>query len=234
MFRFCAAVALLPLCVAVTGAARDMLAASVAASDRFLVSVLALAGGGIAWACVYTFLPHPVRTYIFGHELTHAIWGMVFGARFSNLKVGASGGSVRLTKTNTLVTLAPYFFPFYTMLLALVWFVLGRFADLSPFLPLFLFLVGVTWSFHITFTLNSLLIRQPDIAACGRFFSYVLIYLLNVAGIGLWIVCATPVSDTALADALGIHTLRAYAWTGTMLQRAVHPLARMLGQWCRM
>lgn len=218
VFRFCMAIALIPLCVAVTYVTRDMMAASVATTDRFIASAFALIGGGIVWACVYIFLPPPMHAYILGHELTHAIWGMIFGARFSKLKVGASGGSVRLTKTNTLITLAPYFFPFYTMLLAGAWFMLGLLVDLSHYLLLFHFLVGVTWSFHITFTCNSLLIRQPDIVACGRFFSYILIYLLNVAGIGFWIMCATPVTDTAFADALLSHTGQAYAWTGSIVK----------------
>ncbi|NLL83542.1 MAG: hypothetical protein GX230_04795 [Lentisphaerae bacterium] len=219
VIRVLLALALLPLCAATTLVNLDMLTAAAAAADTFLTPLLALIGGAAIWTLVYIFLPHPVRTYIIGHELTHALWGLLFGARFSNIKVGDSGGSVRLTKTNTLITLAPYFFPFYTMILTAIWFVAGLFLNLTPYTLIFLFLVGLTWSFHITFTINSLLIHQPDIVECGRLFSYVLIYILNVIGISLWIICATPVADTALVDSMITRTTSAYATTGHSLRK---------------
>ena len=62
-----------------------------------LVAVLA---GLVVYLVVALTLPPPVRVYVLGHELTHALFGLLFGARVSNLKVGLSGGSVTLTKSN--------------------------------------------------------------------------------------------------------------------------------------
>ena len=200
------AIMMLPLCVAVTLATRDLLIRAAASTEHFTAAVFAVVGGGVIWTLIYIFLPNPMRAYILGHELAHAIWGIVFGAKVSKLKVKANGGSVRLTKTNTLITLAPYFFPFYTMLLAVIWLIFRWFFDPVPFPLLWLFLTGLSWSFHVTFTCNSLLIHQPDIVACGRFFSYVLIYLLNMLGIGLWLVCTTPAAATDYAADLVTHT----------------------------
>jgi hypothetical protein len=41
----------------------------------------------------------------------------------------------------------------------------------------------------------------------------VLIYLLNLAGVGLWIVCTTPATPAAYADALTARTRGAYVFT---------------------
>ncbi len=217
--RFVTALLLLPLCVAVTRATVEMVFISSASTSPFAPPALALAVGGVLWTIGYMFLPHPMRAYILAHELTHAVWGMIFGARVSNLDVRPTGGSVRLSKTNTLITLAPYFFPFYTILLVGVRLLLGLFMDPSPYHLVWLFLIGLSWSFHITFTLNSLLIRQPDIVTCGRLFSYVLIYLLNVAGVGLWIVFTTPAPFVSFADALTSHTRSAYTLTVRQARR---------------
>jgi len=215
--RFVAALLLLPLCAAVTRAMLDMVFISSTAASPLAPPALALAGGAAAWLAVFFFLPHPMRAYILGHELTHAVWGLAFGARVSGLSVRSSGGSVRLTRTNTLITLAPYFFPFYTMLLVAIRLALGLFLDPAPYHLLWLFLIGLSWCFHLTFTINSLLIRQPDIAVCGRLFSYALIYLLNLAGVGLWIVCTTAASGTDFADALTRRTRAAYAGAAALV-----------------
>ena len=36
-------------------------------------------------------LPPLTRTYVLGHELTHALWTVLFGGRASGLKVGDAG-----------------------------------------------------------------------------------------------------------------------------------------------
>ncbi len=61
------------------------------------------------------------------------VWGLIFGARVGRLDIQPTGGSVHLTKTNTLITLAPYFFPFYTMLLVAIRLLLGLFLDPAPY-----------------------------------------------------------------------------------------------------
>jgi hypothetical protein len=79
----------------------------------------------------------------------------------------------------------------------------------------------LTWAFHFTFTLQSLLTSQPDIQEYGRLFSYSLIYLLNVAGIALWIVCSMSVSPRFLFDSWVFRTLHVYQQTGLFIADGV-------------
>ena len=183
------------------------LAAHVASGSDWLIPPPSLAaGGGFAlWLAVYYLLPSPVRTYVLAHELTHALWGVVMGARVRDIRVGRSGGYVALTKTNVLISLSPYFFPLYTMLLIAAYALLSCFRDMRPYYLLWLGLVGFTWGFHFTFTLTSLLQRQPDIEENGRLFSYAVIYLFNVLGLCLWTVAVTSVTLWDLVHFLWTH-----------------------------
>ena len=144
--------------------------------------------GYALWLAVYFAPPRPFRTYVLAHELTHALWGVLTGARIHRLSVSRHQGSVTLSKNNVLITLAPYFFPLYTMLVIAAYGVLSVFYDLEPYAPFWLMLVGLTWGFHFTFTLSTLLQHQTDITQYGRLFSYGIIYLMNVLGMALWVV----------------------------------------------
>lgn len=165
----------------------------------FSVEAMALFSGMFSFVLLLKVLPGQARMYVLGHELTHAIWGMAFGARVSNLKVRSTGGSVMLTKSNMWITLAPYFFPFWTAvvaLLALAVHAIMHFAcPEAPFpLPwLWMYAVGFTWCFHACFTIRSLMQTQPDVQEYGRVFSWTLILACNIIGILIWIVCATDV-----------------------------------------
>lgn len=181
---------LLPVCAAASLALCDMLRAikpGTVPPDGWWL------GGGFGfWLLLYVATPRPVRTYILGHELTHALWGLMMGARVSNLRVQDDKGSVTLSKTNFLITLAPYFFPFYTVLTICLFGVLGLFYEVERYHLWWMGMIGFTWGFHFTFTLSTLMQHQSDIRACGRLFSYTLIYSLNVIGIGIWTVVVTP------------------------------------------
>ena len=224
--KFLSGLLLLPLCVAVTWAIVDVLRSTQGKGSIFSTETVCLLAGYFVWLLCWRFLPQPMRVYILGHELTHALWAMLFGGRAKDLRVSAKGGSVRVTKSNVLITLAPYFFPFYTILLILVRLLLGLFFDMNPYAGVWLFLVGFTWSFHFTFTLQSLTVRQPDIQEHGRLFSYVLIYLLNVLGIGLWIACTTSVTFSVLAAALISRTTGVYLAIGYWGESLLRILAR--------
>ncbi len=159
-------------------------------------------GFGI-WNFLYVTVPPPVRTYVFAHELTHALWASLMGARVSKMRVSKSGGSVTVSKNNFLITLAPYFFPLYTVLVVLLFYVLSRFLDLGAYHLYWLGLVGFTWGFHLTFTVGSLFEHQTDIKEYGHVFSYAVIYLFNVIGIGLWIVLVSDATIGQLASLFG-------------------------------
>ena len=112
--RLLLGILLLPTCWGLTRTLADAILAANGGDGGVSAETVALLGGIAAFGLCWAALSHPVRAYVLGHELTHALWGLAFGARPSDLRVAASGGSVRLTKTNLLITLAPYFFPFYT------------------------------------------------------------------------------------------------------------------------
>lgn len=206
-----AGLALLPLCLA-TAQTAVALVRSLNLSTLGHVSMGGwwLLGGFLLWLALFFLMSKPVKTYVLAHELTHAFWGVLMGARVSRLRVGENGGSVQLSKTNFLITLAPYFFPFYTVLALALRGVLGLFYDLSAYELFWLGLVGLTWGFHVTFTASTLLLDQPDIAEHGRLFSYTVILLLNLLGICLWVVAAGSPTWRQFAGALARDATQAY------------------------
>ena len=173
---------------------------------------LALVGGGLIWTLLFMIFPQPLRSYILAHELTHALWGLLMGASISKIRVRADHGSVVLSKTNFLITLAPYFFPFYTVLVILVYHLLGIFYDVQPYALFWLALVGFTWAFHATFTVNALLQHQSDIQQQGRLFSYTFIYLANILGICFWVLLVTQAGWRDFAVLLDQHGRIAWHW----------------------
>ena len=209
-------VALLPACWGVSRAFFDALLAAAGATGGLSVEALSLLGGIAAFALSWMALSHPVRAYVLGHELTHALWGLVFGARPSDLKVAADGGSVRLTKSNIVITLAPYFFPFYTFVVIVCALVTYAFLRPLPFLPLWMFLIGFTWAFHVLFTLETLMQRQPDIKLYGRIFSWAFIFIVNVGIVLAWLAATTPLSFAELGSVLARRLASAYVGVGEL------------------
>ena len=208
--RLLVGLSLLPLCWGVSRAFLDALVVAADSTGWMSAEALSLFAGILAFAFAWLALSHPVRLYVLGHELTHALWGLLFGARPSDVRVSASGGSVRLTKSNLLITLAPYFFPFYTFIVIVVALITSAFIRPLPCLPLWMFLVGFTWSFHVLFTLETLTQRQPDVKLYGRIFSWVFIFLVNVAIILVWLATMTPLAFVDLGQILWQRTVSAY------------------------
>lgn len=206
---------LLPACWGLLRALVDAILVGTESSGGLSVEALSLLGGIAAFSLCWMSLPHPIRTYVFGHELTHALWGLLFGARPSDVRVSASGGSVRLTKTNLLITLAPYFFPFYTFLVIVVALVTYAFLRPLPFLPLWMFLIGFTWAFHALFTLETLTHRQPDVKLYGRIFSWTFIFIVNLLIVLVWLASMTPLSFAELWRILLSRICGLYVTIGT-------------------
>ncbi len=176
------------------------------------LEVLALPAGFLLWTLIFFILPRPFRTYVLGHELTHALWAIMMGGRIGKMKVGKNGGHVELSKTNFIITLAPYFFPFYTFLVISAYYLAGLAFDVEPYRIWWLAGIGLTWSFHITFTLHMLSEHQPDVQEHGRLFSYSIIYIMNVLVIGLWMIMVGPPRIATLGTLLGHEIATAYAF----------------------
>ena len=209
-------VLLVPACAAITMTTwrlgKEVSFTSHALADPVLWAFL---GGYALWLVVFAFLPKPMRTYVLGHELTHAIWALMMGARVGGLKVKKTGGQVRTSKVNWLIALAPYFFPFYAMLFIGLFFLAYAIWNLTAYLWVLFFLVGLGWSFHVTFTLMMLLtVKQPDIESQGVVFSVVVIYCMNLLTMAITVTALSrSATFLALARSLSADLITAYGWT---------------------
>lgn len=203
---------LLPFCFALTRAFFQVLVNAQAS----IAKALWLIGGISLFVACWYLLPRPVKLYVLGHELTHALWGLLFFAKPSKLRVTEKGGSVNLTKTNILITLAPYFFPFYTFIVILTALITRIFIEPLSYIPVWLFFIGATWAFHVLFTMETLTQHQPDITVYGRVFSWVFIFVVNVLLILVWLAYVTSTFNFAMSATVKC-TIEAYEWTYNLI-----------------
>jgi hypothetical protein len=212
--KFVFALLMLPVCLGAGSALWKVLRAS-GTADTTWVPMLAGAG---CWLVVYLLLPKPMWVYVFGHELTHAIWTWICGGRVRQFKATANGGHVIVSRTNFLIALAPYFFPLYAVLTVAV-FGLGRlFWNWERHLVWFHLALGAAYAFHVSLTWHILSRRQTDITEQGYLFSAVVIYLGNVVVLLLGI--------PLLAASVSVWTVLRWWWGGT--GEVVRVLGRML------
>lgn len=156
--------------------------------------------------------------YVFGHEVTHALWVKLFGGSVANrFHVSLEGGHVMTDKVNTWIILSPYFFPFYSMIAATLYGVLlasAKILDLAckggDLLQtvwsgqwFFWAVIGFTLAFHLVFTFLLVTRSQPDLHYGGTFFSLVVIYMINLLIItGLFLITCRQQN---LWDAYDLH-----------------------------
>ena len=158
------------------------------------------------------FRPAPTM-YLWGHELTHAMFAWLSGGGADGLRVAAHGGSIELTKKNAWILLSPYFLPFYLFLLMLVFvpvFVAVSLAAPSA-APLLrggvALLSGIAWGVHFCWTLNALLQRQSDMEEYGFFFSANLVLLLNLLSLCILFWAISPMRLAQAAALAGVKLL---------------------------
>lgn len=174
--KFLIAILLLPVCA---GAARALWL-MVRACGNADITLVPFIGGAGCWVVIFFLLPKPMWIYVFGHELTHALWTWLFGGEVKKMMVTSKGGHVVISKTNFLIGLAPYFFPLYAVLVIGV-FVLGNLIwNWHGYLVWFHLLLGAAYAFHISLTFHVLQTQQSDITSQGYLFSAVVIFLGNV------------------------------------------------------
>jgi hypothetical protein len=175
--KFIIALPLLPICGGAFMALLKVLHAC-GSADTTWVPFLA---GAACWSVIFFLLPKPMWIYVFGHELTHALWTWLFGGQVKKMKVTSKGGHVVISKTNFVIALAPYFFPLYAVIVILI-FALGHWIwDWHSYFVYFLLLIGAAYAFHLTLTFHALQTRQTDVTSQGYLFSAVIIFLGNVA-----------------------------------------------------
>ena len=115
--KFVIAIFLLPVCAILsqtffTVFARATVTQRLWAGEEFWFFSL----GAVLWLIAFFGLPRPLLIYVFGHELTHALWVWLMGGRVSQFRVGRDGGHIVTDRTNFWIALAPYFFPLYSIL----------------------------------------------------------------------------------------------------------------------
>lgn len=199
-----------------TSLSRETISNAFWASEEFWFFGL----GSILWLIVFFGLPRPVVVYVFGHELTHAIWVWLMGGSVTDFKVGRDGGHIVTDKNNVLIALAPYFYPIYSMILLVIYGVASLFTDMTPFHRIFLVLLGATWAFHVSFTLWMIPKGQSDLTYHGTFYSLVIIYIMNLLILSVMLIIASPhVSFLAFGRELLANTENFSAWAWESLQR---------------
>jgi len=191
--KFIFALFLLPFCAVLsqtffTSFARATVAERLWAGEEFWFFSL----GVVLWLIAFFGLPRPILLYVFGHELTHAVWVWLMGGRVSRFRVGRDGGHILTDKNNFLIALAPYFFPIYSILVLALYGGLSLFMNVQPYGRLLYALVGVTWAFHFTFTCWMIPKNQSDLRDNGTIFSLVVIYLINLLLLGVMLIIASP------------------------------------------
>ena len=163
--------------------------------------------GGALWIVMGWFRVQPARLYVFAHEFTHALTARLSGGKVHAMHIAEDGGYVETDKTNWFITLSPYLVPLYTVLVFAIYGLLCPFMDMHrtvfftvPLLGAMwlkgvwavYFLVGLTWCFHLTFTIEVLHTEQSDLRHNGEFFSMMLIFVVNLALIGALFIAASP------------------------------------------
>jgi hypothetical protein len=190
--KFVIALFLLPVCAILTQTfftvfARATVTHRLWAAQEFWFFSL----GAILWLIAFFGLPRPMVVYVFGHELTHALWVLLMGGRVSRFRVGREGGHIVTDRNNFWIALAPYFFPLYSLLVIAAYGILGLFFNVQPYGRLLYAVIGATWAFHFTFTCWMIPKKQTDLTDHGTFFSLVVIYLMNLALLSVMLVLAS-------------------------------------------
>lgn len=155
--------------------------------------------------------------YVAGHEITHAIFVLICRGNVAKVHISSGGGHILTNRNNFLISLSPYFFPFYTAIIIVIWAVLDW--QISGFGQNYINwlygLIGFSWTFHITFTLWMIRRDQPDVDQNGRIFSFTVISLANILIIATLLIVASPTatfrdfarSFVANAESLGSRLL---------------------------
>lgn len=170
----------------------DTLAASYWRSREFAFFGL----GAALWLVLFLFARCRAMLwlYVAGHELTHALFVWICRGRVGRVHISAKGGHILTNRNNFLISLSPYFFPFHSAVVIAAWFlgcwvVAGR---CRPD-PVWLYgMIGLTWMFHLTFTVWMILREQPDVEQNGRLFSFTVIFAANVLLLSGMLVVASP------------------------------------------
>src|SRR5688572_5899477 len=92
--KFILGLLLLPVCASAIAVLLRVIAHS-GGADAVWVPLLA---GAVCWVIIFVLLPKPMWIYVFGHELSHAVWNWLFGGKLKAFRASSKGGHVVVTK----------------------------------------------------------------------------------------------------------------------------------------
>ncbi|MES2439368.1 MAG: hypothetical protein V4584_09890 [Verrucomicrobiota bacterium] len=157
--------------------------------------------------------------YVLGHELTHAVFVLLYRGKVTEFHVSADGGYITTNKTNMVIALSPYFVPFWSVVCAVIYAGLRYFAGISPEWDRALYaIMGVTWTFHMIWTLWMIPRDQPDLKENGTFLSLVVIYFANLLVLA-GLLCLAEKSPLQNTREFALEWLRHAATWGDMFLR---------------
>ncbi len=166
--------------------------------------------------------------YVLGHELTHALFVLLFRGKVTDFHVSADGGYITTNKTNLLIALSPYFLPFWSVVCVGLYGFLRIAAEPKPGWDLVFYgMMGLTWTFHMAWTIWMLPRDQPDLRQNGTFLSLVVIYLANLLVL-VALLCASEGSPLRAFREFGNEWLRhAAVWADLVWRRVIPVLSGM-------
>jgi len=203
---------LLPACIG-TGSALVRLSISIHAASDVQSPWTYFICGAITYIAAQLVFFRPLRLYVFGHELAHAIAGWISGARIRAINVKKSSGSVSLDKVNIFIALAPYFFPFYSVLLILFYALFNILTkNVYNVNNYFLFLLGMSTAFHVALTIYAINLGQSDLEKYGVIFSLIIIFISNCIVLAVMLAVFFHASFPEFVYNSAVDTIKAYAW----------------------
>jgi len=201
--RWCLALLLLPLCWVTSWTFLSRFSHAAVDQDfwktaefwYFATGALVMVG----WFWSGLLQPFFLYLYVLGHELTHAVFVVLYRGRVTDFHVSTAGGYITTNKTNLVIALSPYFVPFWAVVSAALYALVHYFAGLSQEWDRLLYaVIGVTWTFHMVWTLWMIPRDQSELKENGTFLSLTVIYLANLlvlAGL-LCVAAESPLQNT--------------------------------------
>ena len=192
--RFIISVLLIPICVIVTISFYNGIFNIKDVSESGLYFIL----GALLYSMMHLLLFRLDFLYTLGHESMHALATFCSGGKASNMKVSSKEGSVKTTTPNFFVMLAPYLIPVYTVIIAIIYFAMSFFIDITRYSSVFMLLIGFTLMFHLAYTAESMRDKQSDLIKAGYLSSISFIYIVNL--IVVFLIISLLFRDASFVD----------------------------------
>ena len=118
---------------------------------------------------------------VFYHELIHTIYSVIFLKGIKSFFASdAKGGEIQTSRSNFIIELSPYFFPFVAVFFSLI-----KPIVVEKYHGYLILCAGTGIGLHLSSVFHDLKVEQSDIDKNGILFSFVIIFLLNMIFLGI-------------------------------------------------